>query len=46
MGALASLVCFRGKSRVYCEAHTHVERGDCEEVIGLLFRCGGLEYWF
>ena len=20
--------------------------GDCEEAIELLFRCGGLEYWF
>ena len=34
------------KSRVYCEARTHGERGDCEDAIGLLFRCGSLEYWF
>ena len=28
------------KSRVYCEAHACGERGGCEKVIGLLFRCG------
>ena len=30
MGGLTGLVRFTDKSCVYCKAHTHGERGDCE----------------
>ena len=52
-GAFTGLVCFTDKSQLWWmwrnvkkRSDSCGEREDCEEAIWLLFRCGGLEYWF